>query len=296
MKLGFLGFGEAAYFMAQGLREEGKRDLFAYDLLVTRPESKEYGVLQARAQETGVTLVKSAQELAAAVDCVVSSVQAKYNRAAIEGVLSHMRPGQLLVDVTTDSPTAKRGHGEACTRQGVLYADSAMMGPLPLFRHKVPMLVSGDGAARWQEAMTPFKMAIEVVGATAGDGTRIKLARSIFTKGFEALLVETFTFAHRNGIVDVVMQSLSDTMNKTPFAVTALRYVAGDTVHAERRSHEAEEAATGMRECGMDPLVTEGVAKRLRRTAEQGYRDKLGGKVPETWEEVFQLWDETEYR
>ena len=296
MKLGFLGFGEAAYFMAKGLRDEGKKDIMTYDVLVSMPERKEHAVLMERAKDAGVELAVTLEELVNAVDCVISSVPAKFNSNAVHSALAVMKPGQLLVDVTTDGPDNKREYGKLCEGKGVMYVDSAMMGPLPIYRNTVPMLVSGSGAERWRDEMTPFKMNIEIVGKEGGDGTRIKLARSIFTKGLEALLVETFTFAHKNGIVDVVLQSLSETMDKTPFAKTALRYVSGDTVHSERRSHEAEEAAVGMRAIGMDPFVTEGVIKRLKRSAEQGYREKLGGNVPETWEAVFALWDTSGYR
>lgn len=296
MKLGFLGFGEAAYWMAKGLREQGKTDIAVYDKLESMPERKEHAVLMERVKNAGVSLIKDLQTMTGSVDCVISAVPAKFNGGAIREVLPFMKKGQMLVDVTTDSPSKKKEYGELCAQKGVQYVDSAMMGPLPIYKHAVPMLASGDGAERWRDTMTPFKMVIEVVGAIGGEGTRIKLARSIFTKGLEALLVETFTFAHRNGIADTVLQSLCETMDATPFAKTALRYVAGDTVHSERRKHEAEEAALAMKEGGMDPFVTEGVTKRLQRSAEQGYRDKLGGVVPGSWEEVYRLWDSTGYR
>jgi hypothetical protein len=63
-----------------------------------------------------------------------------------------------------------------------------------------------------------------------------------------------------------------------PFTELAERVLRALAVHAGRRSEELDSAAALLRELGVDPLVTEAGADRLRRAA--GLRERFGGERP----------------
>ncbi len=124
---------------------------------------------------------------------------AQHTKVAAGELIPHLNERQLLVDVTTAAPEVKKQLGRDCFDENIRFADSPMLGPLIVDRHKVPIITCGSGAQRWHDEMKPFGMNIEVIEGPPGTATQIKLARSIFTKGFEALLVETFMFARKCG-------------------------------------------------------------------------------------------------
>ena len=63
-RLGFVGFGEAAFHLAKGLREAGVKRTIAFDIHMHTPGVGEK--IQARARETGTDLVEFSAALAAA--------------------------------------------------------------------------------------------------------------------------------------------------------------------------------------------------------------------------------------
>lgn len=291
MKLGYMGFGEAAFHMAAGLFGAGLENQVAYDPAVTMDEdAAPRKTCLHRLDKAHVQGVASPEHLAQAVEIVMLIVPGSVAEAAAHAVIPHLKRGQMLVDVCSSSPDLKAGIAESCAARDVGYVDSPMLGPLPVYGHKVPIAASGDSAQAWRDAATPFGMVIEVVDGPAGLASRIKLSRSIFTKGFEALLVETFQFACRNGVEEVVMKSIGETMDKVSFRQSAERYLAGDLVHAARRAHEIEDAITIMRETGITPLVAEAALARLTRSAASGSADLLAGEMPASLDEVYAIW------
>ncbi len=294
-RLGFVGFGEAAFHMAKGLGGEGVLGIAAYDAALDADLPYKETLLK-RAREACVGLSSSLEELVGQSDVVVVAVPAKYTEETLRQILCFIRRDMLVVDVTTALPDIKERLEQAFSAEGAFYADSAMLGPLPVYAHKVPMLASGSGAEKWHDLMTPFQMSITVVEGNAGNASRIKLVRSVFMKGLEALLAETFVFAHRCGIESVILDSISETMNKTSFQNTARRLLCADVIHSERRSFEVGEAIALMKEIGLESPVSEGVRRRLELTTHLGVAEKLGGIPPESLEEVFVIWDEHNYR
>ena len=77
LKLGFVGFGEAGYCIAKGLRSAGLSRISAYDINTRTPGLGEK--IQRRASESEVALVESNAELASVSDILLSTVTANRN-------------------------------------------------------------------------------------------------------------------------------------------------------------------------------------------------------------------------
>nr|WP_318539096.1 hypothetical protein [Terribacillus saccharophilus] len=70
MKLGFVGFGEAAYEMATGLHSEGIEKIYAFDALLDEPKLSDR--IRERASKANVELVGSAEEVMQICTIVIS--------------------------------------------------------------------------------------------------------------------------------------------------------------------------------------------------------------------------------
>jgi hypothetical protein len=80
------------------------------------------------------------------------------------------------------------------------------------------------------------------------------------------------------GVEDEVARSIAGPGEQVPFTELSERVLRALAVHAGRRSQELESAAALLRELGVDPVVTEAGADRLRRIA--GLREHFGGERP----------------
>src|SRR3546814_14190298 len=85
------------------------------------------------------------------------------------------------------------------------------MDTVPGRGHQVPMLLAGPAAAEAAERLAPLGMRVEVVGDTVGQASTIKMSRSVFMKGIEAILCESLVAADRAGVADRVLASIQAT-------------------------------------------------------------------------------------
>ena len=126
-------------------------------------------------------------------------------------------------------------------QKGGLFVDGAMMGALLKGWHQVPMLLSGDGAAVFQDKMEPYHMRLEIVDGEAGTATSIKFIRSITAKGLSCLLIESLNQGYAAfGCRDRQLWIRLLIHGGPDFIGIINGYVSGAIIHAERREHELE--------------------------------------------------------
>ena len=105
-RLGFIGFGEAAFWISRGLRGEGITDVVAYDLHTSTPGRGE--IIRQRAQETSTPLLPRLADLPPACDIVISAVTASEAQAVGEQAAPSLESRHLYVDINSASPAAVR--------------------------------------------------------------------------------------------------------------------------------------------------------------------------------------------
>lgn len=289
MKLGFIGFGEVGYEMAQGFGSAGLTGILAYDVMQDHPV---YGKLVSdRARAAGVTLCAAAQTMLESVDVVIVAVPGGKALETAGSQKNLLRPGMVYADVSASSPETKKQIWEELKETGVLFVDGAMLGSLPLYQHKVPTLVSGNGSDLFIEKMRPFGMDLEKVSDTPGEATAIKYVRSIFMKGLPALLVEVLEAASVMKVDHLVLQSIAATMNACPFEETLNRLVTGSAIHAERRAHEMENVVEMLESIHVKPTMSKATQERLSWLAGKKIKEKFAGKTPKEWQQVVKAWE-----
>jgi 3-hydroxyisobutyrate dehydrogenase-like beta-hydroxyacid dehydrogenase len=279
IRLGLVGYGEIGSTLGAGLRRSGLTEVLSYDKYAF--DGPYAGLIQRRAREAGVPLLRSAAELAERAEVIIGATPGSSSIASAEALAPHLRPHHLVADIASATPRVKQAVAERLAASGAGFADGSIVGT-PKDGHAMPILLAGAPAARLRDALVPWGMNLTAVGERIGDASAIKILRSVVMKGLEALLLECLLGARRYGIDAAVLASLDKTLAR-PFPQTVQGLITTDVIHAERRSEEAAMSAEALAEVGLDGFVTRAVAERLRWVAELGVKGHFGGEVPEDW-------------
>jgi 3-hydroxyisobutyrate dehydrogenase len=200
-------------------------------------------------------------------DWVLSCVTGEQALRVVQQVLAHVRPGTGLADFTTASPQIKRQAAQLAAPCSVRYVDTAIMGAISLNWVRTPLLVSGEGADELRAFLEQAGGRVQVIqGGVAGDAISLKILRSLFTKGMEALSVELLISAEKQGVREKLYEQLRD-IDQIPLRDFIDMLVRTHVLHAKRRAHEVQDARHEMATQGLTSLVLSGVEQRFRDTA-----------------------------
>jgi 3-hydroxyisobutyrate dehydrogenase-like beta-hydroxyacid dehydrogenase len=288
VKLGFIGFGEAAFNIASGLRGEGLTGIIAYDKHWEDSPAAE--LIGKRAAEAQVELVPSQQALIERSEMVVSAVSADMALPLARASQPFLKADQVYVDINATSPMTKE-EVDRVIAPVALFVDCAVMGPVPTYRHKVPVAVSGPGARRFCDTMTPYGMAITCMDAPAGSASASKMFRSIFMKGFVTLLIEMLTAAHRYGVEDDVLESVKETLTAGPLLEVINGLVGRGVIHSERREHEMDEVIATLDTLQVDAIMSKATKAKLHWVTELGLKAHFKGVPPKDYHQIFAALD-----
>ncbi len=222
------------------------------------------------AQAAGAQVHAAPGEWLAGADVVVSAVFGTVARSLFEACLPHLRDGVVYVDMTTADPQEMRECGELARRvaQGrvVHFVDVAITGAVNLGGRKTPLLVAGGKAGLVQELFLPLGGSVRVVGRQPGDAAALKLLRSIYTKGTEALAVECLVTAQQMGLREQLHAVLQD-IDETPLRTLMESMVRTHIPHSARRRNEVAEARQQMARNGLAPIALPAVEALFAATA-----------------------------
>jgi 3-hydroxyisobutyrate dehydrogenase-like beta-hydroxyacid dehydrogenase len=286
-RIGFIGLGEAAFHIANGLRAEGLSGIQAYDKhWDVAPQSELVG---SRARESGVTLAPSLQALVEGADIVICTVSASVAVALARECAKWLQPGQVYADFNSAGPQTKEEIAALIAPTGAGFVDGAVMGTVPGLGHKVPTLICGTGAQALESALAPYGMALTLVEGDAGRASASKMLRSIFMKGVVALLLETVLAGHRYGLEDDLLDSIADTFANGSFKDIANGLMTRGVIHAERRAHEMEEVIATLRAAKVDDTMSQATHAKLLAIAAAGYKAHFGGVAPKDFHDIFDV-------
>lgn len=287
MKIGFLGFGEAASSIALGLSREGLKGARAFDPLLA-VEGKRERVL-AKVEQSGAVAVETPGAAVREADIVFAAVPANYAVSTAQSGAAELKSGAIYVDVTTASPREKEQMAALVEAEGAKFVDGAMLGPLLQYLHKVPMLLSGSGSRELKERMEPYGMNLTVVEGPAGVATSIKFLRSISAKGIACILFETLQAAQHFHVENVVVDSLLESYG-AGFEKVVNGYVSGTCIHAERREHEMQNVEDMLREAGLPCQMVTATREKLAAIKQLDIPSRFSDSVPRNWRGVLEGW------
>ena len=206
MKIAFIGFGEAAraFQVSLSARNSGLH-FSAYDILLDGEGAE--GACAAAMCGQNVDIAASPAHAVASADWIFSAVTADQSLASVTSAAPHLRAGQVLFDINSVSPARKR-QSAALLPPGA-YVDMAVMAPVHPKGHATPVLLAGPMTEALLERLRSLGFAFEIVGREIGSATAIKMVRSLFVKGLEAITVETLLAAQASGCLDTILASLA---------------------------------------------------------------------------------------
>jgi 3-hydroxyisobutyrate dehydrogenase-like beta-hydroxyacid dehydrogenase len=272
MKIAIIGTGEVGLTYARPWLAAG-HDLILCDL---KPSPQ----AQAFALEHGLELSSSISAAVPGCDVAVSCVFGTVSLAVAEQALAGMQRNALFIDMTTADPRQIRAAAERAAQLQVSYVDVAILGAIALTREKTNLLGAGAGIERaealYRSIGAPLK---RVEGGAAGDAAALKILRSVFTKGLEALTIECFMAAEKQGVTEQLHDALSD-IDQASLRDFLGALIRTHVVHAPRRLKEVEEAERQLMAADMPVSVLPGVKALFQRTAQQIDADPLGTTTP----------------
>lgn len=252
-----LGLGEAGAAIAADLVEAGAQ-VVGFD-----PRADAGG---------NVPRAESGSAAGSGADVVLSVNSAEAALGAARSAAGSLAAGQLYADLNSAGAPLKRELAELIEASGALFADVALMAPVPGRGLRTPALVSGSGAERFAETIGALGMPVEVVGPEPGQAAVRKLLRSVFMKGLAASAIEALSAAGAAGCEDWLREEIATVLDGADAALLE-RLETGSRKHAARRVHEVRDASALLRELGIQPRISE---------ASEGWLTELrdGGSSP----------------
>ena len=207
-RLGFIGTGNMGRHMARHLLEAGHR-LTVHDARRAAAEQLEGG---------GAGWAESPAELAEASDVVFTSLPGPPEVESVAlgegGVLANLPAGGILVDLSTNSPTAIRKIAAAGAERGIVVLDAPVSGGVfGAETGRLAIMVGGD-----RDAFERCKSLFDAIGdhvvycGGSGAGSATKLVNNMISLSLNILLGEALALGVRSGVelstlVDVIQSS-----------------------------------------------------------------------------------------
>lgn len=277
--IAFLGFGEAAQAFCWTL---GKADpalkFSAYDIKLDGPEASAMSGAMGRA---GVTVATTADGLAGA-DWIFSAVTADQSLEAVRPLAPALEAGTLVIDINSVSPGRKRETAELIRAPDAAYLDMAVMSPVHPKGHASPVLLAGQGIDGLRAALDRLGFAYDIAGDEPGAATAIKMVRSLFVKGLEAITVETLLAAEASGCREAILQSLAASYPGLEWPTIAGYQFERTLRHGARRAAEMEESAATLEALGLNGRLAAEIAAVQRLQGAVGTGCLGSDKLDET--------------
>ena len=267
-----LGFGEAGSAIASGLCAPGgwrancpDRQLMIVDTAYARGAR---GRSMMRCAETlRVPAQASYDKNLLRADAVICVVTGEDAISAARMAKPLLRPGTLYADYNSITAPQTQAVAEEFSGTGIDFVDVAVMGSFLASGHRAPLLLAGPRAEDMRAFAEQMGAPARVLSERIGDASAVKILRSVLMKGIEALSVECLVAAHRQGLVQQVLDNVGD-VDALGFAQFVRVLTVTHVVHARRRMEEVEKAIQNLHETNVPALMSEAVRRSHLRTVD----------------------------
>lgn len=279
--IGLIGFGEVGEVFGSELASHGV-EVVAYDSLSDDPDASP--ALQARARKAGVRLAPL--QAAAQTDLVLSLVTTQVALDVAEACAKLLRPDAIFLDLNSTSPTVKIEIQRVIEAGGADFVEGAILGAVGATGAHTRTLLAGERAGAVAQRLNDLGLNMEAYSAQVGQASAFKMIRSVFSKGFEVILIEMLVAGHEAGIAQDLWADATSFMDKKPFAAIANNWITSHVVAHERRYHEMRQVLETLKELGVDPLLTASTMAFFKRSGDLNLDDSFQQK-PDDWQAVI---------
>lgn len=262
-RVALIGFGEVGQVLGRDLPPQGVDDILAFDRLFSDPTS-------APAQAAVKARIPTAADIAQAClgrDLVISAVTAGEALDVARAAASHLN-GAIFLDLNSVAPQTRIASSQVIAAHGGRYVEAAVMAPIAPKRLQTAMLLGGPHAADFAPMANRLGLAVQPFSDQLGHASAVKLCRSIFVKGLEAIITESLTSARHFGVEAQVLASLDNTLPHADWPRLAHYLITRPLTHGLRRSEEMAEAVGMLVAAGLDaPMARATVELHARQGA-----------------------------
>lgn len=252
MRVGFIGLGEAGAIYAAAVVAAG-HEVSGFD-----PAPSD--------GPAGVERLGSVEEVVGASDFVIVLTGAALSRSIASTAATAITPGAVYADFTTASPEDMQEAEALISTAGGLFADVAILGPVPLKGAATETIVSGGAADQAAALLTALGSGVERIDGPAGTATSRKLLRSVLMKSLATVVVEALEAGRAAGCEDWVHAQVAAQLSGDADAKIA-RFEAGSRKHAVRRAHEMQSVSEYLERLGVEPAMSSASRRVLERLA-----------------------------
>jgi 2-hydroxy-3-oxopropionate reductase len=211
MQVGFIGLGIMGQPMARNLLRAG------FPLVVaTRTPGKAAAFASDNAALGRIQAVETPAQVAAACDLIITIVTDTPDVVAVaygeDGLFSSAKPGTIIVDMSTISPSVTRDLAAKASKQGLFWLDAPVSGgEKGAIEGTLTIMVGGAEAAVAQAQPVLAAMGKRITHfGPAGNGQAAKLCNQIMVSVNLLAVCETLTFARKAGLdLNLVHQALT---------------------------------------------------------------------------------------
>ena len=279
---GIIGHGVVGSVFSRLLRNHGARVL-SYDRLLDRQETA--SSMRKKIEDDGSKACSLAEVLAAS-NYILSVVTPQSCREVADDVSRSLHGHQVFIDLTSTAPAVKRMIGATVTNSGAKFVEGVILGAVRLLTSPIILLggPTGDSVAL---VLQQYGLAARFYSPEIGRASAFKMLRSIFSKGMEAVLVETLVAACRAGLLDEIWEEIRTTLSTGNVEDTLETWIRSHACSAQRRSHEMQEVSQFLEEIGMQPVLPRAFGQIFARSLGLGVSDAFP-QEPESFREVIE--------
>jgi 3-hydroxyisobutyrate dehydrogenase len=221
--IGFIGLGNMGAPMAANLVKAGHR-VIGFDLVTGRAEA-----LAKTGGKPAVTLAEAASAGEIVITMLPAGPEVRSVYLGNGGVLTHARPGTLLIDCSTIDVETARSVAAAATRAQFEMLDAPVSGGVIGAQTASLTFMVGGGAEAFERArpiLTDMGRTIVHAGA-AGNGQAAKICNNMILGVSMIAVCEAFSLAERLGLAAQTLFDVSAKSSGQCWALTSYCPVPG---------------------------------------------------------------------
>jgi len=248
--IAILGLGEAGTLFANGLADLGFR-VWAWDPNPTRD------------LHPAIQVAKNNLEASQQADIIWSVNLSEVSEEVAQEVKPCLNENRIYAELNTSSPDKKKAIEQLLKETGVLFADIAIMAPVPPKGIFSPFLASGPGALPLASLFQSYGLNFQTVEGEVGKASTLKLLRSIVYKGIAAVICEAMDAGKAFDQESYIREQITSIIGGQDELID--RFVEGSRNHAVRRIHEMEAVVQMLRNQGLIPIMSEAAKENLEK-------------------------------
>jgi 3-hydroxyisobutyrate dehydrogenase-like beta-hydroxyacid dehydrogenase len=281
-RFGVVGHGVVGSLFSRILVDHGARVL-SYDRLLDRPEAA--ASMRKKIEESRSKACTLA-ELLDGSDYILSVITPQSCSELADCASGSLHEHQIFADLNSTSPAVKRMLAASITNGRAQFVEGVILGLVSSSASPV-ILLGGPPAERVAVVFRQYGLTARFYSPEIGRASAFKMLRSIFSKGIEAVLVETLVAARRAGLLNEIWEEIKTILSTRKLEDTFQIWIRSHTRSAQRRGYEMQEVSQFLEEIGIRPLLPRASCELFARSFALGVADAFP-QEPESFREVIE--------